>query len=55
MAGKQCVLLKEFVTLMGIDHELFSIETILQNHPGEEIDVMYQNPDIYGFIQNSKK
>jgi len=51
----QCVLLKNFVNLIGIDPELFNIENVEQSYPDEVIDIVYQNPDLYGFAQDPKK
>jgi len=55
MSKHQCVLLKDFVNLIGIDPELFNIENVEHSYPDEVIDIVFQNPDLYGFVQDLKK
>jgi len=42
------VLLKGFVSLLGIDSGLFCIGNIIKSHPDQLISVTSQNPDVYG-------
>ena len=50
----QCVLLKDFGSLIKVDPKLFTLKSIAENHPDDIIDVVHQNPNLYGFMQTSK-
>jgi len=48
----QAVLLKGEVNKLGVDPELFTIQNIVDEHANDVIDVVFQNPNLYGFVQN---
>ncbi len=50
--GHQAVLLKGLVNKLNVDPELFTIQNIAEEHTNDVIDVVFQNPNLYGFVQN---
>ncbi len=50
----QTVLLKGFDKVLNIDNSLFTINRLGEVHGDETIDVVFQNPNLYGFLQDPK-
>lgn len=46
--------MKNFINHYGISQDIFASETIAKNHGNDVVDIVYQNPDLYGFIQDKK-
>ena len=50
--SQQCALMKNFMPYYGIRDDLFDIQKLAEKYGNYKIDIVHQNPDLYGFIKN---
>jgi hypothetical protein len=48
----QSVLMKDYVHVYNVSDSLFSTTEIAKNHGDFIVDIVHQNPDLYGFVQD---